>query len=333
MRLFGHLRFLVGFVAMSVALAALAEVFLRSYPPRDLHDYLGDESPLAGPLAPDDRAGVRYASWQSFAASNAEGLQRAGQLTPTAQDSRPVWAMFGNSFVQMHGMLADTARKAIPSRRIFNLGRNEHLLVRLAQVRLLLEQGLRAERIFIVLLPLDTALLGPQPLETIRVNNKGALTYEPRHPWLPLSLLTDNSRLAFAAWCRSGRQQGNPSFKPKHLNHGIAPSIVADLCHVLEATVAVATKHHTPVTVVLIPNHEQIMGKASCAWQQALKAAFEQRGLDVCDTTPAFLQQPERDLFIPDKHFNERGNRILLQAVLAHIGWKSTSGSPLARVP
>src|SRR6185503_10025891 len=106
--------------------------------------------------------GVRYQSWGAFQAEHAERLRALGCAENFAALPR-TWAFFGNSFVQGPGMLADTARAAVTDRCVFNLGRHEVLLVRLAQIKLLLEQGLKPERIFFVLLPLDIGTIAQQP--------------------------------------------------------------------------------------------------------------------------------------------------------------------------
>src|SRR5262245_23523646 len=117
-------------LAASAAGAALAaglllgagEAFLRAFPPADFRPYLGDDSGLAGPFRADERYGVQYRSWQAF--------EQAHPGRPTRIESPRCWAMFGNSFVHMQGMLADTTREALPSRPVYNLGRNEPLPVR-----------------------------------------------------------------------------------------------------------------------------------------------------------------------------------------------------------
>src|SRR5262245_10016167 len=93
----GWWRFALG-VALAVALmVALAETYLRLFPPRDLHPYLGADSPLTGFYAPDADFAVAYRSWDAFVADNSE---RLGPHLPLVghPDSRPVWAFFGNSF-------------------------------------------------------------------------------------------------------------------------------------------------------------------------------------------------------------------------------------------
>src|ERR671937_775564 len=106
-----------GALVTVLGLAGLGELYLRRFPPKDLQPYLGDESPLTGPFVPDPDFGVAYRSWAAFRDDNAE---RLGEYLPLehAADARPVWAFFGNSFVQAPGMLADTARSGVPARRV-----------------------------------------------------------------------------------------------------------------------------------------------------------------------------------------------------------------------
>jgi hypothetical protein len=152
-----------GLLAVSF-LAGLAELFLRWFPPRDLHAFLGEASPLTGIYRADADFGVSYLSWKAFCRDNAA---RLGPLPLSRQDDgRPLWAFFGNSFVQAPGMLADHARAHVPDRRIFNLGRNEHVPLRFAQIKLLLDNGLEPDRLFFNLMPADLLILGEQPLET-----------------------------------------------------------------------------------------------------------------------------------------------------------------------
>jgi hypothetical protein len=67
----------------------------------------------------------------------------------------------GNSFVQAPGMLGDTATALLPDYRIFYLKQNEYLLPRLSLVQTMLESGLKAHRIFVVIVPVDIATSHP----------------------------------------------------------------------------------------------------------------------------------------------------------------------------
>jgi hypothetical protein len=280
---------------------------------------IGEESPLSGPFVPDDDFGVTYRSWEAFSDDNAERLRAFGPFDPSS-DSRPTWAFFGNSFVQMPGALADTTRAAVGDRRVFNLGRNEHLPVRLAQIRFLLEQGLAPERVVMVLMPLDTGMLGWQPLETWQVTSSGAITFRPRLPDGPAAPLVAHSRLGLTAWVRAGRHRGHPWFHPRQLNEGIPEPLLRDLRYLFANLARSALRHHVPVTVILIPSHEQVMGRARCGFQDDLTPVLRGLGYDVLDPRQAFATHPDRPaLFLPDKHFTPEGNRMLLGELLRHV--------------
>jgi hypothetical protein len=307
----------VGGLLAAALLAGLAEGFLRLFPPRDLLPYLGESSPLTGPYAPDYNFGIGYRSWDAFCTDYAERLD---QLGPLDHDARPTWAMFGNSFVQAPGMLADTARARMTDHHIVKLGRNEPLVIRLAQIKLLLEQGLRPERVVILLLPLDAAPLGEQPLSTIQVTAHGALTYRPRLPGGPGAWAVAHSRLALTGWVRSGRHKGDPGFRAAQLNRGVAGPLLADLRGLFDNLARVTRAHGVPVTVILLPNHEQVMHGALCGFQDALGPVLRGQGYNVLDPRDIFAGQPDRAaLFLPDKHLTPLGNALLLDALLEHL--------------
>jgi hypothetical protein len=319
----GRWRFLLGAALAWLVLFGLAEAYLRLFPPRDLHDYLGEDSPLSGVFVPDRDFGVAYRSWQAFREVNAERLEPYLPLR-AHPDRRPVWAFFGNSFVQAPGMLADTARAALPERRIFNLGRNEHLFVRFAQVKLLLENGLRPERLFVLLTPLDFVILGRQPLDTIRVTQRGALVYEPRHAEGPLGWLTRHSRTAFTAWVRSGRQCGNPDFRDGSVCRRPEEPLLGDTQRLFGNLARLTQAAGVPVTVILVPGTVQLAGREGFGWQETLTPLLRAQGLDVFDPRVALQAAPDQaGLFLPDKHFSERGNQLLLHELLRHLHYGS----------
>lgn len=165
----------LGALAAAIVLAGVSELYLQVFPPQDYLTFLGEASPLTGNFTAHPVFGATYRSWEAFCAENAERMRPFLPPAPI-DDASPIWAFFGNSFVQAPGMLADRARGRVHDRRIFSLGRNEDLFVRLAQIEMLLEHGMRPERIFIALMPVDLLLLGAQPLATIHVTAKGAVT-------------------------------------------------------------------------------------------------------------------------------------------------------------
>src|SRR5262249_54033772 len=140
---------------------------------------------------------------------------------------QPVWAMFGNSFVQAPGMLADTAKRQLPDRLIFNLGRNEHIAVRCSQIKLLLENALKPERIFVEVRPVDMPV--QEPLNSFHITSQGAMTQQPRLPPEPVGCLVRHSRLALTAWCRSGLHQALPGYSRSRLFQGLPPTLEADM--------------------------------------------------------------------------------------------------------
>jgi hypothetical protein len=313
------LRFTVGFVLAVASLGVVAESFLRLFPPRDIYAFRGKASPLTGPYGADPDFTVGYASWDAFRAENGE---RLGEYLPldARSDGRKLWAFFGNSFVQATGMLGDTARAALPEHRIFYLGKNESLEVRFAQVKLLLENGLRPERIFIELMPVDVLGLGPQPLATRRVTARGALTYDLPQFLEPLNGLVHQTRLGLTGCVRAGWQRGNPRFQPQRLYEGVQEPLKSDLQFLFANLARVARRHGTPVTVLLIPAYHQICCGASYGFQDQLGALFRAEGCDVFDPRAPFAAQPDKDgLFIPDRHFSARGNQILLAELLKHL--------------
>ncbi|MGE3804520.1 MAG: hypothetical protein AB7K24_07595 [Gemmataceae bacterium] len=309
----------LGFILACGLLLAPAELYLRLFPPVDLREFLGDESPDAGVFAADEDFAVGYPSW---AALRDDNLQRLQSYLPLEDWSRrgPGWAFFGNSFVHAPDMLCDTIRRELPDQPVFNLGRNEPLPVRCAQLKVLLENGLKPERIFVELMPVDLIVMGSQPLSTIHVTERGALTYAPRLPGGPLDWAIENSRLALTAWCRTGLQKGRPFFHRRSLVRKLDPDLVDDVVTLFAGIARVAREHDVPVTVLLIPSHDCMCRGVPCTFQDTLAPRFRAVGLDVFDPRDAFCNHPRKgQLFIPDLHFNKEGNLLLLHELQAHL--------------
>jgi hypothetical protein len=319
--------FIGGITAALILIGGAAELYLGAFPPQDFQAYLGESSPLTANYIADHSFGVTYRDWDSFYSENADRMR---SFLPVDGNSsgRPLWAFFGNSFVQAPGMLADLARDQIPERRIFNLGRNELLFVRLAQIRLLLERGLKPERIFVELMPVDMLSLGEQPLATILVTSKGALTYLPRLPDGPARWLVEHSQLARAAWFRAGRHRGNTRFNKRTVQDRIEEPLRGDLDHLFTNLAAATRARQVPVTVVLIPSYEQVVHRAGCGFQDVIAATLRPQGYDIFDPRDAFERHPNpAGLFLPDKHFNRAGNELLLEELLAHLRLQSAGAT------
>lgn len=158
----GTAAFLAGMQFGGSPARGFSETFLHLFPLKEHHLYLGEASPVSGMYKADPDFAVTYESWEVFYSENKERLQPFLPFHEMHRGRR-IWAFFGNSFVQAPGMLADLAREKVQHRRVFNLGQNEELFLRLAQIKILLEHGLVPERIFAALMPVDSWDSVPNP--------------------------------------------------------------------------------------------------------------------------------------------------------------------------
>jgi hypothetical protein len=303
---------------------ALAEGYLRLSPPTDLFPYLGEDSPLTGCYQPDPDLGADYRSFADFRQPYAVRLDELGAL----DSPQPTWALFGNSFVQAPGMLGDTAAAALPNQRMFYLKLNEPPNLRIAQARLLLKQGLRPERLVFALLPIDMLILGNHPLYSIQVTKRGALTYRARRPKNGLGSLIGRSRLALVPWVRSGLAAEKPSFRVYRVTSHLPKSLIADLNTFTRMLDEMQREYGCTVTMLLIPNRDQVYGEAGYALQDALAAMCREHGIDCCDTRNVFLNATDKpSLFLPDFHFSRRGNEILFSTLQDHFEAQEKTGT------
>lgn len=315
-----------GVAVVSLTLLAASEFFLRRFPPRDFRPYLGDDSGLTGPFRADNRFGVQYRSWEEFE-ENYQG--RIDDLRDVSRSPR-CWAMFGSSFVHMVGALADITRASLPGRPVFNLGRNELPFIRAAQIQLLLDHGMKPERIFFVLIPGDASPLTTHSLSQIHVTSQGGIAYTPHVPDGSSGAILSRCRLGMLAWVRTGRHQAVPMFPHRYCAKGVPPGVLADLRQILMGLGEVSRRHAVPITVVLLPDHQQILRGVKFGLQDQVSPICREAGLDACDVRQPFLEaEDKKNLFIPDKHYSERGNRLLLTALLAHL---SDDTSPRQRM-
>jgi hypothetical protein len=217
-------------------------------------------------------------------------------------------------------MLGDTTLASVPDHRIFYLGKNERLEVRLAQIQLLLEHGLEPERLFTVVMPPDLLTLGEQPLATYQVTGRGAIVYRPQLPLEPAGWLVQHSRLALTAWCRTGFQRGNPHFSRAALSHDVQEPLLGDLRRLFGNLARLTRQHQLPVTILLIPGYNQVVEGSDFGFQDRLASLFRELGYDVLDPRAAFCRHPHpADLYLTDRHLTPQGNRLLLRELLAHV--------------
>lgn len=310
-------RFAIGFAVATISLLAIGEVGLRVVPPLAVQPYLPDDD-RPGPFRSDPVYGVQYKSWDTFKADYKEQFN-PHEILFTSADPPKTWAMFGSSFVQAPKMLADTTRKHVPNRHVFNLGRNEFQYVRAAQIDLLLEHGLRPERIVYQLMPLDVSVFARQSFAMVKAGNGGAMAFEPRLPAVGSSIVR-NSRLALSGWVRAEMQNNIPLYNPAVMTRRMDSRILVEVDYLFARLAELQARYRVPVTVLLIPNHEQVTKGAGFAFQDELIRIAIKNGLDLIDVRDAFRNYNDRPaLFIPDKHFTDLGNRILLAELVKHL--------------
>jgi len=309
-------RFVLG-ALLGVALpASVGELYARLNPPADLQLYLGDASPLTGIFRPDPILGADYGSFEAFRKIYSV---RLGELGPLSSP-QPTWVWFGNSFVQAPGMLGETAQANFPQHRMFFLQRNEPVSLRVAQIRHLLEQGLQPQRIFFALLPIDIEGFGTNPLRTVYVNQNGAITYRASNPPAPLDVVTNKSRLALLGWIRSGDRTAEPGYRRGMTLKTLSSGVRADVTAITGVLGGLSKRYGVPVTIVLIPNREQLFGTAGYHLQDELTKIAHDAGLDVFDARSAFAGVENiRSIFLPDWHFTRNGNQLLLRALIDHL--------------
>jgi hypothetical protein len=291
----------------------LAELYLRAFPPDDLQDYLGDASPLAGPFVPEPGPfRLRYPGYEELEAAN-PGSLGAGPLEDGA------WLFFGTSFVHMRGALRDTVAELYPTRTCLKLDRREPLVVRLAQIRCLLESGHRPDRIVLVLMPVDIGLLATHDLASIEVNDRGAMVLTPRLPPAPLAWLVQHSRLALTAWTRTGWHQPFPGFARHDLYNEVPAHLREDLATLFGELHDLA--RDVPVTLLFIPTYKQAHGRARHEFQDVVVELADAAGLDTVDLRPLFVAARDPDaLYIHDGHLSKRGYRVAARELMRHLG-------------
>ena len=310
-----RLAFAAGVLVSLGAILLLGEISARLAWPRDVRAHFGEKGDRAA-YRPDPELGADYRSYEDFRADNAARLAELGPLDGPAAG----WLFLGNSFVQAPGMLADTARQARPATPIINLQRNIPVPLRAAQARQLLGAGFRPARIFFVLLPVDVLDIGRRPLSFVAVDDRGAIGTRLRPPEPPWDGFVSRSRLAAIAWIRSGRGDGDPGFDPRRVGEAPSPRVEADLSRILGHLAETSRRFGVPVTVVALPNREQVFGRSGFGFQDALKAMTARLGLDFYDARDILAGAADRRaLFLPDWHFSERGNALVMEGLLEHL--------------
>ncbi len=309
------LTFAAGFLAAFTVVLAVGEAFARLSLPRDVRRQLWQDQTPERIYKPDPDIGADYRSYEDFRALHADVLRALGPL----DSPQPTWLLLGSSFVHGHKHLAETAARALPNVRIFSLKRLIEMQLRAADARQLLGQGLRPQRIFFVLTPIDMTSIGKRPLSFIEVTAEGAIKTRMRWPDPPWTPLVTNSQLATIVWIRTGRSAGDPSYN-RRFTATPPPRVQEDMLRILNDLGETSRRHGVPVTVVAIPEHNQVFGRRDFGWQETLKQLSARAGLDFLDPRRPFVEATDKlSLYIPDRHFSDHGNALLLQELIGHM--------------
>ena len=128
------------------------------------------------------------------------------------------------------------------------------------------------------------------------------------------------SRLAAIAWLRSGRAVGDPGFDRRKVAANPSARVRGDLARILDDLAETSRRYGVPVTVIVLPDREQIFGRAGFGFQDTVRELSRRARLDFYDArAPLVEADNKRGLFLPDWHFNERGNTLVMQGLLAHL--------------
>jgi hypothetical protein len=302
-----RVAFLSGVAGAGLLFLGLGEVFLRAFPSDDLLPYLGEACTERPCFTTDGDLPFRFRSFQDFADDNPHWWRRQLRKSTHGDD----WLFLGNSFAFN---LKTHLRKheSFKHLTISTLDRREPLLVRLAQLQALLESNHAPEHVFLVITEVDLLRIGEQPLVTQELNSQGALTFRPRLPPQPLGWLADHSRLAFAAWARTGNHRGDPHFRRRHMSDQLAPHLRDDVEQLVAGLGKVCQRHATPVTVIVIPMRDEVCRNTVFPIEDALVPCLRAAGILVVDPRPAFTAErnPAR-LYVPDGHLSRRGNDLV----------------------
>jgi hypothetical protein len=308
-----RLRLVAGILAGLLLPLFAAEYYVRLKPPHDLEPYLGDFG-KAGIYRPDPILRVDYRSIDDYTPFEAP---RLADLKPLNTE-QPTWLFFGNSFA---GGLSGSARAQLRSHRVlFFREVKDELHMRIAQLRLLLENGLKPERVFFTIIPIEVARYVIRPLDWVYVNRQGAISSKYNSPGEPINTVLEQSWLARLAWVRSKLHLADPTYRMSRITESVPATAIEDFRTLFNALGEVSRKHGVPVTVVTLPDRRQILGESSFALQEQLSALIKSARLDKFDPSEVFLAYSDkRAIFLPDWHYTPIGSKLLLEALLKHL--------------
>ena len=144
-----------------------------------------------------------------------------------------------------------------------------------------------------------------------------------RWPSGGLGRLVRASALGRTAWIRC--RLALPRWRRPSLYEAVDDHTASDVERLFGKLALAARQHQVPITVMLIPAYHQVVKNAHFAFQDRLTEILGPLGYDVFDPRQAYLGVSDREnLFLPDLHFNARGNALLLEELLRHTRSQTT---------
>jgi hypothetical protein len=129
----------------------------------------------------------------------------------------------------------------------------------------------------------------------------------------------EHSRLALLGWTSSGRlSHSRYALRTRNITESVPPGVAEDFRVMFGELGRLARRHGVPITVVLLPDRRQVFSPSKFTLQKTLLTLLREAGVDALDVAPVFLAQPDkRALYLPDWHYTDLGNRVVIDALRA----------------
>lgn len=310
-----------GVIAGLLLPLALGEAFVRLRPPENIRQFIDGDPSLKGSYKSDPVLRVGYPSPELYRPFEAPKLSEIAKTS-----DRPTWTFFGVSFALG---LSNTARETMPSHRIlFFREANDRLNMRIPQARMIIDYGIKSDRLIFVLIPLEIARYTETPLAYFNVNAQGRIVYSVRKPPRPVDWIVDHSRLALIAWVRARRHNYLPNFRLNSIIENVPDTVEQDFRVMFGELGKLSRDKGVPVTVVMLPDRRQVLFDGSnYRLQTVMRSLAENAGLDYYDPVQLLRAQPDRAaLYVPDWHYTDMGYKLVLEGLKQHIEKRAAPG-------
>ncbi|MBK8007129.1 MAG: hypothetical protein IPK23_00705 [Rhizobiales bacterium] len=300
---------------------ALGETFMRLRPPENVRQFLDGDPALKGAYKSDPVLRMNYRSPDLYQPAEAPKLAQIPKSSP-----KPTWAFFGVSFAKG---ISQTADRVMPSHRIlFFREINDRMNMRVQQARMILDYGIKADRLVFVLIPIEIARYTETPLSYFRVNESGAITYSLRMPPQPFDWVVRNSRLALIAWVRARRHNAVPNFRLSTIIENVPETVQNDFRVMFGELGKLQREKGVPMTIVMLPDRRQVLNDGSnYTLQKTMAALAKDAGIDIYDPVELLRVQPDRRaLFVPDWHYTDAGYELVVKGLNEHLDKNAKRG-------